>query len=88
MTADALTRPERTCSRAQARTIRGRVLEDGGCCYCTRRAHLFDTVGRRALCGLTPPKRFPLCVLLKDGFDFDEEAFREAVGRQEGDDHA
>lgn len=78
---DALTKPERTCSRAQARTIRARVLEDGGCCYCTRRAGLFETVGRRAACGLEPPKQFPLCIALAGGFDFDEAAYRDGAGK-------
>lgn len=81
MTADALTKPERKCSRAQARTIRGHVVEDGGCCYCTRRAGLFDTFGRRAACGLDPPRQFPLCITQRDGFEFDESAYREGAGR-------
>jgi hypothetical protein len=78
---DALTKPERTCSRAQARTIREHVLDDGGCAYCTRRAGLFETVGRRALCGLDPPKKFPACIALPGGFEFDEAAYREGAGK-------
>lgn len=78
---DALTQPERTCSRAQARRIRGQVLEDGGCCYCTHRSSVLGTIGRRAACGLEPPKQFPLCIALAGGFDFDEAAYREGAGK-------
>ena len=86
MTADALTRPERSCTRAQTRKIRQQVLEDGGCCYCLRRAHIFETVGRRAACGLDPPKQFPACVAFGH-FDFDEPAYREANQKPSEDDH-
>ncbi len=85
MTADALTRPERSCSRAQARTIRERVLVDGGCCYCTRRSHLFETIGRRAACGVEPPKQFPLCIAMRSGFDFDEAAYLDGASTKGGD---
>lgn len=78
--ADHLTKPERSCTRAQSRRIRNLVLEDGGCCYCTQRAHLFEGTGRRALCGLDPPKQFPACVAFGH-FNFDEPAFREGAGR-------
>lgn len=78
---DDLSRPERHVARNQGRDVRTAVKEDGGCCYCTRRAHLFDNVGRRALCGLSPPKQFPSCVDSPQGFDFDEPAFREGAGR-------
>lgn len=81
MSADALSRPERSCARDQAREIRELVREDGGCCYCTRRAGLFEGVGRVAACGLSPPKQFPACVGTAAGFDFDEAAFREGAGR-------
>lgn len=81
MTADALTKPERNCARGQARTVRELVTEEGGCCYCTRRAHLFEGIGRRALCGINPPKRFPGCVGQPQGFQFDEAAFLEGAGR-------
>lgn len=77
--ADDLSRPERGCARTQARKIRARVHDDGGCCYCTRRSHIFDTIGRLAACGLEPPKAFPACVDRAEGFTFDEPAFREAV---------
>ena len=79
--ADHLSKPERRCARDQAKDIRELVREDGGCCYCTNRARIFETVGRRALCGLTPPKQFPACVQTRDGFDFDEPAFAEGAGR-------
>jgi len=85
VTADALTKPERTCSRAQARSIRAHVLDDGGCCYCTHRSSVLNTIGRRAACGLEPPKQFPLCTALAGGFDFDEQAYREGAGRDMGD---
>lgn len=78
---DALTKPERGCARGQGRDIRELVKEDGGCCYCTRRAGIFETIGRRAACGLSPPKQFPSCVESAQGFDFDEPAFREGAGR-------
>ncbi|NUS39418.1 MAG: hypothetical protein HOQ02_10400 [Lysobacter sp.] len=81
MIADVLSKPERSCARDQARDIRDLVREDGGCCYCTRRLGIFESVGRRALCGLTPPKQFPACVGTDAGFDFDEPAFREGAGR-------
>lgn len=81
MTADALTKPERNCSRAQSKKVRELVVQDGGCCYCTKRSHLFDTVGRIAACGLDPPKAFPACIAFPGGFDFDEPAFREGAGR-------
>lgn len=81
MTADSLTKPERFCTRAQGRQIRALVVEEGGCCYCTRRARLFEGVGRVAACGLDPPKQFPLCAALRGGFDFDEPAFREGAGK-------
>lgn len=75
----ALSRPERGCARTQARHIRERVRDDGGCCYCTRRAGIFENVGRRAVCGISTPKAFPACVSAPGGFDFDEPAYREAV---------
>lgn len=81
MSADALSKPERSCARDQAKDVRELVKEDGGCCYCTRRAGLFETVGRRAACGLSPPLQFPACVGEAQGFDFDEPAFREGAGR-------
>ena len=80
MTADALTKPERSCSRQQGRAVREAVLADGGCCYCLNRSHLFSTVGRIAACGIDPPKAFPACVAFGH-FDFDEPAFREGAGR-------
>lgn len=88
MTTALLTVPERTCSRAQSRVIRQHVVQDGGCCYCTHRCGLFDTPGRRALCGLEPPRAFPACVAMpnpRGGFTFDEEAFREARQKPTGD---
>lgn len=81
MTADALTKPERGCARTQARAVREAVRADGGCAYCTRRAGLFETIGRRAACGLTPPRQFPACVGTAQGFDFDEAAFQQGAGR-------
>lgn len=81
MTADALTKPERTCSRAQSKRVRALVLEAGGCCYCTKRSHIFETVGRVAACGLDPPKAFPACIAFPGGFTFYEPAFREGAGR-------
>lgn len=81
MTADALTKPERYCTRAQGRQIRARLLEAGGCEFCTRRAPLFEGVGRISVCGLDPPKQFPLCVALRGGFDFDERAFLKGPGK-------
>jgi len=81
VTADALTKPERSCSRAQTRVVRDLVKEEGGCCYCTRRSKVFESVGRVAACGLEPPRAFPICVLKRDGFEFDEPAFREGAGR-------
>ena len=81
MTDDVLSRPERSCARIQAKQIRELVHEDGGCCYCTRRAGIFATIGRRAVCGLDPPRRFPECAGSRSGFDFDERAFREGAGR-------
>ena len=80
MISDLLTTPERSCSRAQARQVRSAVIEDGGCCYCTHRAHIFQGVGRLATCGLTPPKAFPACIAFGH-FEFDEPAFREGAGR-------
>ncbi|MGH8028039.1 MAG: hypothetical protein ACREO0_15070 [Pseudoxanthomonas sp.] len=82
MTADSLTKPERSCSRMQSRAAAELVRNEGGCCYCTRRSHIFDTVGRLAACGLDPPQQFPKCVTTPTGFDFDEPAFREGAGRQ------
>lgn len=79
--ADSLSKPERNCARDQAKEIRELVREDGGCCYCTRRSSLFETIGRRALCGLDPPKQFPNCAGAAGGFEFDEPAFREGAGR-------
>ncbi|HEY1034605.1 MAG TPA: hypothetical protein VGE09_06460 [Pseudoxanthomonas sp.] len=81
MSSDHLTRPERSCSRSQARDVRALVVEDGGCCYCTKRAGLFETVGRRAVCGLTPPQQFPKC-LDSGQFEFDEERFNATSGYQ------
>lgn len=83
MTADALTKPERSCARGQGREAMELVREDGGCCYCTRRSGVLDTIGRRAACGLDPPQQFPNCVDGERGrdFDFDEPAFREGAGR-------
>lgn len=78
----AFTQPERFTARGQGLTQRKRVIRDGGCNYCTRRAHIFATVGRRAVCGLQPPKAFPACVSQSRGFVFDEEAYREAVGEK------
>lgn len=83
MTADALSKPERSCARRQARTARELVTDDGGCCYCTRRSGVLATFGRRAACGLTPPKQFPACVDDPAGFEFDEAAFREGAGRNQ-----
>lgn len=77
-----LSRPERGCARDQARRIRERVHADGGCCFCTKRAHIFETVGRRAVCGLDPPKAFPDCLDARAGFAFDEESYREVHGRK------
>lgn len=81
MTADHMTKPERSCSRAQTKRVRALVLEDGGCCYCRHRTRLFDGVGRLAACGLTPPKAFPACVVFPGGFEFDEAAFLDGAGR-------
>jgi hypothetical protein len=81
MSADHLTRPERSCSRSQARDVRALVIEDGGCCYCTKRAGLFETVGRRAVCGLEPPKQFPQCAGTGH-FEFDEQRFNDTAGYQ------
>lgn len=81
MSADMLTRPERSCSRAQTKRVRAAVVAEGGCCYCTRRTALFAGVGRVAACGLDPPRAFPVCVLARDGFDFDESAFLEGAGK-------
>lgn len=81
MNADTLTTPERSCTRAQTKRIRASVVEEGGCCYCTRRSDLFEGVGRLAACGLDPPKAFPACLLGAGGFDFDEPAFREGAGK-------
>lgn len=81
MRADALTRPERACSRAQTKRVRAAVVAEGGCCYCTRRSGLFEGIGRLAACGLETPKAFPACVLGTGGFDFDEPAFRDGAGR-------
>lgn len=74
MTADALTKPERSCTRGQSRAIRRVVLRDGGCCYCRHRSEQFETIGRLAACGLEPPRAFPACVAF-GCFDFDEERF-------------
>jgi hypothetical protein len=76
MNSDALTNPERTYTRAQSREIREKVKEAGGCCYCKHRAHIFEMVGRLAVCGLQPPKAFPACVAFGQ-FEFDEERFLE-----------
>ena len=81
MTADSLTKPERSCTRAQSKRVRELVITDGGCCYCTKRTHLFETVGRIAACGLDPPKAFPACIAFPAGFTFDEPAFLEGAGR-------
>jgi hypothetical protein len=78
MSADHLTKPERSCSRQQGRDVRDAVTEDGGCCYCKHRSGLFAGIGRIAACGLTTPKAFPACVDGAGGFTFDEPAFREA----------
>lgn len=75
---DALSTPERGCARLQARRVRQRVQEDGGCCYCLHRDRTF-AVGRLFACGLSPPKAFPKCLGASQGFEFDEPAFREAV---------
>ncbi|WP_439444474.1 hypothetical protein ABWU93_11520 [Xanthomonas translucens pv. translucens] len=81
MTADTLKSPERSCSRAQTKRMRAAVAAEGGCCYCTRRTALFAGVDRVAACGHAPPRAFPACVLGRDGFDFDEPAFREGAGK-------
>lgn len=78
---DALSKPERHVARDQGKEVRELVKEDGGCCYCTRRCGVFETIGRRAACGLSPPKQFPACVDSPQGFEFDEAAFREGAGR-------
>lgn len=75
MVADTLTRPERARAFAEARQIREAVVEAGGCRYCTRRAGVLETVGRRAACGLSPPLAFPGCTGRAAGFEFDEESF-------------
>lgn len=76
MTADHLTKPERTCTRAQSRAIKNHVLDAGGCCYCLNRTRLFESVGRVAACGLDPPKAFQACVAFGH-FEFDEAAYLE-----------
>ncbi len=81
MTADHLTKPERSCARAQTKRVRALVLEEGGCCYCVHRARVFQGVGRLAACGLDPPRAFPACVAFRGGFQFDEAAFLEGAGK-------
>lgn len=81
MTTDALTKPERHCTRAQGRKIREELLQAGGCAFCTRRSTLFEGIGRIAACGLDPPKQFPVCVAFRGGFEFDEPAFLEGPGK-------
>lgn len=73
MSTTPFTRPEKGAAFHEARRLRARITDDGGCCYCTRRCPAFDTIGRRALCGLTPPKQFPACVDHAVGFELDEE---------------
>lgn len=81
MTADALSKPERSCARGQAREIRDQVHDDGGCAYCTNRSELFQSTGRRAACGLDPPRQFPACVSTAQGFVFDAAAYLDGAGK-------
>ena len=69
--AETLTRPERARAVAEARRIRERISESGGCAYCTRRDRTFG-IGRIATCGLEPRRQFPRCVGQAGGFEFDE----------------
>lgn len=72
---DDYTRPEIGTERELCRAIREAVTEAGGCRYCKHRAALFETIGTRAVCGLTPPRGFPRCVETPGGFEFDEAAY-------------
>lgn len=72
---DDYTKPELGAERELCRAIREAVTGAGGCSYCKHRARLFETVGRRAACGLEPPRAFPRCVDQPDGFAFDEGAY-------------
>lgn len=67
MSEDDLTKPERAAEIAWAKRVRGRIFDCGGCPCCTKREELWG----KAVCGLTPPQRFPLC--LRDHFDLDRE---------------
>lgn len=78
---DALTKPERSCTRAQGRRIRELLVDAGGCAFCTRRSRVFEGIGRIAACGLDPPKQFPQCAAADGGFDFDEPAFLQGPGK-------
>lgn len=69
------TKPEIGTERELCRAIREAVVDAGGCRYCRRRTHLFDTIGSRAACGLEPPRAFPKCVDQPGGFEFDEAAY-------------
>lgn len=76
---DDYTQPERRAERESCRAVREAVRRAGGCAYCTRRTHHFDTIGRLAACGLDPPRAFPACVGQSGGFEFDEAAYRGQV---------
>ena len=70
------TQPEIGVERSLCKAIREAVCADGGCRYCTHRAGLFESIGRRAVCGLDPPRAFPGCLDGIGGFEFDEAAYQ------------
>lgn len=65
---DHLTSPERAAAREQAKVVREKVIECGGCACCLNRDRNTEGWGR-ALCGLQPAQVFPKC-------DFDPDPDR------------
>jgi hypothetical protein len=57
---DFLTRPERAAAREQAKPLRDKVIECGGCTCCKHRDRATEGP-TRAACGLSPPQAFPKC---------------------------
>jgi hypothetical protein len=76
VTPEDFTRPERGAAVYQARRLRTRIRDAGGCAHCTRRDQTFEALGHRAACGHVPPKSFPACVELPGGFELDEDTLR------------
>ncbi|HET6631537.1 MAG TPA: hypothetical protein VFG73_02360 [Rhodanobacteraceae bacterium] len=66
---EPLTRPERYTAMRNCHEVVDKVRAAGGCHYCQHRAAAFGG-GRRAACGLDPPRAFPACV--DQHFEFDD----------------